>query len=322
MQTRRMRNILIVAVVALVCALAGCAAPESAAPDPLAAIRARGEIRVGYFEGESAVYTDLANGELRGVFVDLMNDVAESMSIKVTWVRTEPATLADDLAAGAFDFAAAPVAATPALASRMLLTHPVAWLGHAGLVRKDSALAPASLADLDREGVRLAVLRGDALEMWLPGRMTNARVMLVPGDSPAAPLAAVQNGEADIALVDAVFAQKTLALDSSLRGVLLADAAQIHPLPWCWAARPGDARLVAFLDSVITAARSTGRLEEIARAYPVRLLIAPPWPRPETAPATPAKPSLATPTSMPKPTPKPTPKLTPKPAADGEDGFQ
>ncbi|MCC6156884.1 MAG: transporter substrate-binding domain-containing protein [Deltaproteobacteria bacterium] len=321
-----MRKILIVAVVALVCAFTACAAPESVAPDPLAAIRARGEIRVGYFEGESAVYTDLTNGELRGVFVDLMNDVAASMSIKIAWVRTEPATLADDLAAGAFDFAAAPVAATPALASRLLLTQPVVWLGHAGLVRKDSALAPATLDDLDREGVRVAVLRGDALEMWLPGRVTKARVMLVPGDSPAAPLAAVQNGEADIALVDAVFAQKTLALDSSLRGLLLAESAQIHPLPWCWAARPGDARLVAFLDSVIIAARTTGRLEEIARAYPVRLLIAPPWPRGGSAPpaqaATPPKPSSATTASTPKSTPKPTPKPSPKPAPDEEDGFQ
>lgn len=286
-QTRRMRNTLIVAVVALVCALAGCTAPQPAAPDALAAIRARGEIRVGYFEGESAVYTDLSSGELRGVFVDLMSDVAASMSIKVTWVRAEPATLADDLAAGAFDFAAAPVAATPALASRLLLTQPVIWLGHAGLVRKDSPLAPATLADLDREGVRLAVLRGDALETWLPGRVTKARVMLVPGDSPAAPLAAVQNGEADVALVDAVFAQKTLALDSSLRGLLTADAAQFHPLPWCWAARPTDARLLAFLDHVITAARTTGRLDEIARAYPVRLLVAPPWPKPAASTARP-----------------------------------
>ncbi len=320
-----MRNILIVATVALAGALAACSAPETAAPDSLAAIRARGEIRVGYFERESAVYTDLSNGELRGVFVDLMNDVAASMSIKVTWVRTEPAMLADDLAAGAFDFAAAPVAATPALASRLLLTQPVAWLGHAGLVRKDSALAPTTLADLDREGVRLAVLRGDALEMWLTGRVTKARVMLVPGDSPAAPLAAVQNGEADVALVDAVFAQKTLALDPSLRGVLTTDEAQFHPLPWCWAAKFGDARLVAFLDSVITAARTTGRLDEIARAYPVRLLVAPPWPRSETMPA---KVVSTTPANSPSPSPAPaaksTPKPTPKPAAptDGDDGFQ
>jgi cyclohexadienyl dehydratase len=245
---------------------------EAGADASLHAVIEAGRAKVGYLEWEPAVFVDPQTGKLAGVFVDMVEDMAATLNIQVEWVKTDLDHFTNQLSEGAFDFCVGPTFMTPQLATQVAFTQAVAYIGNAGVVRQDSIFAPLTIQNLTKAGLRIAVLRGQAMEAYARKHFPQAKLIVIPGDNLAAPLAAVSAGEADIGLSDTVTVLKYLSEDSNVKPVLVGEAQQMDVLPIAWSTRPEDARLREFLNSTIDYYKSTGRLIELQEKYPIHLL--------------------------------------------------
>lgn len=132
-------------------------------------------------------------GELAGVAIDLAKAVAGSLELPFEFVTYDAAgKLFDAVDTGAWDVTF--LAIEPARAEKVLFTSPYATIEGTYLVK--SLVDFPTLADVDRPGVRIAVGRNAAYDLFLTRNLKHAR--LVRADKPSAALSLFTSGEADV----------------------------------------------------------------------------------------------------------------------------
>jgi len=128
---------------------------------------------------------DPASGEPRGVSVDLARELAARLGVEVAFVPFEAAgQVVEALKTRAWDVAF--LAIDPARAAGIAFTTPYVVIEGTYLVRADSDLK--KLADVDRDGVRVAVGRGAAYDLFLSRTIQNARLVRAETSSAAVEL--------------------------------------------------------------------------------------------------------------------------------------
>jgi polar amino acid transport system substrate-binding protein len=121
---------------------------------------------------------DPATGELRGVTVDLARELARRLELPVEFVPFDAAgKVFEALKAGAWDVAF--LAIEPVRAAEIAFTAPYVIIEGVYLVPTDSPLR--AVADVDRDGVRVAVNKGSAYDLYLTRTLKHAK--LVRGES-------------------------------------------------------------------------------------------------------------------------------------------
>ncbi len=138
-----------------------------------------GTLRVGINYGNFLLVTrDPAGGEPRGIAVDLAREVGRRMGVAVEFVGYEAAgKMAEAVTAGAWDVAflgAEPQRANAIAFTAAYLEIPVTYLVPAG-----SPLH--TIADVDREGVRIAVAEKSAYDLFLSRSLRHARLLRAQG---------------------------------------------------------------------------------------------------------------------------------------------
>lgn len=120
---------------------------------------------------------DPATGEPRGVSVDLSRELAKRLGVPLEIV-TYPAAgqVVEGLKSKAWDVAY--LAIDPARATEIDYTAPYVVIEGAYLVRVDSPIR--SNGEVDREGVRVAVGKGSAYDLFLSREIKNARLERAP----------------------------------------------------------------------------------------------------------------------------------------------
>ncbi|MCZ7584973.1 MAG: transporter substrate-binding domain-containing protein [Deltaproteobacteria bacterium] len=231
-----------------------------------------GTMRVGYLEWEPCVYRPDGAGEFIGIFVDMTKEIAQTLNLKIEWVKTDLASFTKDLVDGKMDFCVGPTFMTLPRATRVQFTQAVAYIGNSGVVRRGSVLAPRTWDALAQPGIKIAVLRGQAMDTYAKRAFPKADLLVLPGDDLEAPLDAASNGRADIGLSNTVTVLRYLEKDSNVEAVFVGTDEQMDILPICWSTAPGDDALLRFLDSTISYFKSTGRLKTLQANYPIKLL--------------------------------------------------
>ncbi|TNF90011.1 MAG: gamma subclass chorismate mutase AroQ, partial [Gammaproteobacteria bacterium] len=144
-----------------------------------AQIRATGILRVGT-TGDYAPFSyevDAQGGAaswaetLRGVDVDLAEDLAEALDADLVFVRTSWPTLSADLLAGRFDVAMGGVSRTLERARIGHLSVPYYVGGKMPIARCEDRRRFGSLADIDQPGVRVIVNPGGTNERFVDERL-------------------------------------------------------------------------------------------------------------------------------------------------------
>jgi polar amino acid transport system substrate-binding protein len=121
---------------------------------------------------------DPATGELRGVTVDLARELARRLELSVEFVPFDAAgKVFEALKAGAWDVAF--LAIEPVRAAEIAFTAPYVIIEGVYLVPKDSPLR--TVAEVDGDGVRIAVNKGSAYDLYLTRTLNHAK--LVRGES-------------------------------------------------------------------------------------------------------------------------------------------
>ncbi len=169
-------------------ALASCARPPAA-----------DVLRVGTSADYAPFSRQADAAGLTGLDIDIARRLAADLGRDVDFVRFTWPTLPEDIARGAFDIAMSGVTMRPGRALLGRYTRPYATSGAVVLVRNSTAHL-ASLDDLDRPDVRLAVNAGGHLEH--EARRRFPRAVLQPIADNRAVIAALIDGRADGAITD------------------------------------------------------------------------------------------------------------------------
>lgn len=147
------------------------AVPEAARID----LAATGKLRAGINLSNTLLSTrDPASGEVRGVAVDLARELGRRIGVPVETVCYDsPGQMADAAQSGSWDIAF--LAAEPARAATIAFTAAYAEIEATYLVPKDSPLR--SIAEVDREGVRIALSARSAYDLYLTRSLQRATLV-------------------------------------------------------------------------------------------------------------------------------------------------
>ena len=173
--------------------LAGCA---SAPAQPLAAARAElggsGKLRAAINFGNPILASRAADGQPRGVSVDLAQEAGRRLGLPVELVTfTSAGNVVEAVKARQVDLAF--VAIDPVRAADMEYTAPYVVIEGAYLVRNASPLQRNE--DVDRPGTRVVVGRGSAYDLFLSRELKSATLLRAPTSPQVTDVFLAENAE-------------------------------------------------------------------------------------------------------------------------------
>ena len=165
-------------------------------------VQASGALRCGAAVAPPYVMRDPATGEYSGFFAELCRELAATLEVEPQFVDTTWDNIVAGLQAGKWDVSLA-LNRTPARAMAINFSVPAMEYQISLAYNKDNPKIPAnpaSVADIDAEGLTLAVMSGTAQDKAISVAVKNATVLRLPTNDETR--LAVVSKRADI-LVDA-----------------------------------------------------------------------------------------------------------------------
>jgi polar amino acid transport system substrate-binding protein len=141
----------------------------------LAELAPHGKLRAGMNLGNT-LFTgkEKSTGELQGVSVDLMRELAFRLGVPVDFVvHATPGEVADASTKGTWDVAI--LAIEPSRAKTILFSPPITEIEASYMVRNESALQSAS--QVDTAGIRIAAPEKAGYELYLTRTISNATLV-------------------------------------------------------------------------------------------------------------------------------------------------
>jgi polar amino acid transport system substrate-binding protein len=151
---------------------------DGLSPDLVKELAPTGRLRAAINFGNSVLaQPDLAGGPPRGVSGELARELARRLGVGIDYVTFDAAgkvfeALKEDLWDVAF------LAVDPVRAAGIAFTAPYVVIEGVYLVRKESPLQ--AVEDVDREGVRIAVAKGSAYDLYLSRAIKHATLVRQP----------------------------------------------------------------------------------------------------------------------------------------------
>lgn len=249
--------------------LGACAVAQGVPPEAKFQLVPRGELHAAINLG-NPILARREGGELRGVSVDLARELAKRLVMPLQFVVYESAgNVVFAAASQAWDVAF--VAIDPARGRDMLQTNPYVIIEGAYLVAADSPIR--SNDQVDRPGVRIAVGKGSAYDLYLSRTLKHAQIVRAP-TSPA--------------VTDLFVAQK-LDVAAGVRQQLEADAKRLPGLrvldgrfmviQQAMATLPGRDAGLAYLNTFVEQMKASGFVAEALVRHKIEgVSVAPPGP--------------------------------------------
>ncbi len=182
--------------------LAGVVPGRAEPPSRLDAILAAGTLRVG-MPGDYAPFGlhDAASGAWTGLDVDLASAMAAALGVRLALVPTSWSALLPDLLAGRFDLGAGGVSVTLLRQRAAFFSTPLLTDGKTPIAACQRAADFATLADIDRPGVRVLTNPGGTNEAFDRAHLNAAEIIVIPDNTRI--FAALEAGQGDLMITDA-----------------------------------------------------------------------------------------------------------------------
>jgi len=170
----------------------------------------RGTLRVGT-TGDYPPYSELdqATNTYKGYEIDVVTALAADLGVKLEFVPTTWDTLGAGIAADKYDVVASGVTMTLERLKSVAFTEPYLDSPLVPLILKKDDGKFASWRDLDKEGVKLAVMAGTSAEESAKKNFTKAEIVSIT--APALDYQELLAGRVTAAITDTVFIKKALA---------------------------------------------------------------------------------------------------------------
>jgi polar amino acid transport system substrate-binding protein len=176
--------------------LASCAGMASVAPQARTDLAPTGKLRAGINYANAIVATrDPVTGELKGVSVDLVREVARRLGVPLELTGFDfSGKLADALNAGALDVGGIAGGSGTGREGTMDFTAGYLQIETTYMVAPGSSVR--TIADVDRAGVRVGVADKSAFRPFLAKNLKNAKLVTGPGNPTAFEL--LRSGQVEV----------------------------------------------------------------------------------------------------------------------------
>jgi polar amino acid transport system substrate-binding protein len=233
-------------------ALSAALTPASAADDLIAKIQKAGVFRVGMAPSPTDQSPNPATGEYEGYNVEMAQQIADLMKVKLKIVPATWATLVSGLVADQYDVIFANLFATPERALVVSFTQPYDFNGFQVMVLKDSPIT--SLDQLNDPGVTFVGMSGSVESIFPKEIYPKAKVSVLVGENVAAPTQDVLAGRATAHMIDpttyAILKAQNPEIAAKTR--LINDRDHLlKPVGLSYAVRPENTHMLNFLNVFI-----------------------------------------------------------------------
>lgn len=226
-------------------------------------------IHCGWVNYPPATYKDLNTGQMRGIFVDAMENVGRQLDLKIDWsFETTWASFYEDMRVGKFD-----VACTAAwmLSPGELLsgefTTPLYYSQIGAWVRKGDTRFDNNLAAANSPDVTITGVDGSYAQQLALKKFPNAKNLSAPANAEyVTGLMNVAYGKADITFIENWLASNYLDKNpDSVRQVPVSKQLDIRPN--VMVVNKGELELVALLNYALLNVQLTGAMDDILDKY-------------------------------------------------------
>ena len=179
-----------------------CAQTGLAQTSRLDEILQRGTLRVGLTGDYRPFSVRAADGGMTGLDVDMAQSLAQSLGVGLEIVPTTWPGLMADLRDGKFDIAMGGITITLERQKAAFFSNPVLHSGKTPIARCADRERYATLADIDRPGVRVIVNPGGTNERFDRAHLHAAEIVMFPDNTRI--FDELASGRADVMITDAV----------------------------------------------------------------------------------------------------------------------
>jgi cyclohexadienyl dehydratase len=208
-------------------------------------------------------------GQLEGIDIDLSQELAKDLGVKLEYVETSFATFIADLQANKCDLGMFGVGATMKRAQVVAFTQPYLITGVYAVTRKGGPIK--AWADIDKPGIRVAVPLGSYMETFWRSYLKNAKVVA------AAPPATTQ-AELMSNRVEAISADYPVSTKMQAEfdwAVTLAPSENLSPTPYAYVMNQGDQIWLNYMNLFVQTIKLDGRLRAAAEKNHLGPIVAP-----------------------------------------------
>jgi len=220
-------------------------------------IAARGVLRVGSTGDYKPFSYRPAGGEFMGMDVELADELAQALGVRLQLVPTTWSTLLADLGADKFDLALSGVSVTAERQRLALFSVPYLHDGKTPITRCENVARFQTLAQIDQPGVRLIVNPGGTNERYARAQAPRAQLTVYPDNVTI--FGQIVSGAADLMMTDAI--------ETRLQQRLHPQLCAVHPeAPFDMTDKaillPRDAALKAYVDHWLQPRLDNGEVQQ------------------------------------------------------------
>ena len=238
-------------------------------PGLLDRIDATGEIHAAYGVYPPYTQEDPNTKAVSGFCVDVLNEIAEQLKVKVVWHRMNWNTMAADLQRGDFDVIADAIFQTVPRAREYSFTEPYTYFADGIAVVRKGETRFATFESLDDKSITISVGLGWASETLVRARLSSPKVLTVQTTTDLLQVFnEVMAGRADAAIVDGADARRFVAEHPDEFEALWLDAPPAY-MPAGFALRLDDRTGTEFLNVSLRNLRATGILKALANKHKI-----------------------------------------------------
>ncbi|RVT97476.1 amino acid ABC transporter substrate-binding protein [Rhodovarius crocodyli] len=267
-----MRTLLLNTIAAIVAGVAAFGTGGVAAQpqeDRLAAMRARGELRVCAWTGFYGMsWRNPRSGELEGVDADMARALAQRLGLRQVLVPTAQVGMLAQLEAGACDIAMSGAVITPERAQQVAFTKPYFSTPVLGVANRASARV-RDWQSIDRPGVLVAVAEGSQAEAAMRNSLRRAELTVLRAARPRE--VEVLSGRVDVLVASLPYARGLAEQEGWVR--LLEAPPRFGEALMAYAVPRGDAAWLAEVNNFLAAAKSDGSLARAAERQGLQGLV-------------------------------------------------
>lgn len=264
MVKRRLINSVVLFCVFLLAMWVGRTGQAFAEETTLQKILRERKFNIGFVVLPPAVIKDPKTGALGGHFIDAMNFICSEMKGEPIYHETQFPTFIAGLQTKKFDICILPGMKLITRAMAVDFTNPLFYIGDRFSQRKGDKRFK-SLDDVNKKGIKIAVLQGGATLDWARMYIPNATLVAVPGGDLVAVFMQLSMGHVDLAMGNAVTAKQYERdhpeVEPALGGKIM------NMTGASWTVRKGEQDLLNFMNVAIDYITISGREEGWEKKY-------------------------------------------------------
>lgn len=235
--------------------------PAHAQESIIKKVKSENVLRVGIAESPPFAIKNPATNTWQGFNVDMANDLAESLGVKLEIVDASWPTLINGLTAGQYDIVMASTFATPARAQSVLFTDSYIVAGELVVVHRESPYK--TYEDLNKAGVVFSVLGGTTNEQTARRVFPNAETRILVSENQVAPVLEVASRRADANIGDQNSLRRFVKSNPQAPVRILDNTKPLNQGRRAYAIRPTDFHFLNFLNNWIEAQKLSGRIDAL-----------------------------------------------------------